>query len=100
MAKKAKATVRRKAVATKSENGQPNLLPSGRAVLQEIYAEHTRARPKEHFHPTEWANSPAHFAEESLKCIEVGDVDGAVFWAMEAAVAHWGNQFIGRTENL
>jgi hypothetical protein len=64
---------------------QMNFPPSGRARLEAIYAEYTRDRSKAEFEPEEWADNPAHFAEEALRCLSVGDTDQGVWWAMCAA---------------
>ena len=70
---------------------------SGRRLLLEILQEHTSIMSKEDFSPEEWAQNPACAAEEALKCMDSGDTDTAIVWAMQAAVVHWGNQMMGYT---
>ena len=83
--------------ATKAKQDTPS--PSGRKLLQEIYAEHTAVMSREDCSPEEWASNPAHFAEEALKALKAGEADAAVFWAMSASIGHWGSQFLGQYRN-
>ena len=49
--------------------------PSARDWLQRIFAEYTKDRAKQDFDPEEWADNPAHFAEEALRYLKQGDTD-------------------------
>lgn len=84
----------RAAVEQPQPHGEAISTPSGRAFLQRIFAEYTQHRSKQDFDPEEWADNPAHFAEEALRCLDEGDTDQGLGWAMHAAALASGLDWI------
>ena len=78
----------------KAATKPPKRSPPGRAALQAIIDEYTEFLSKQDMHPDEWAQNPAHFAEEAMRCLDAGDADGAICWAMLAAALSNGLDFV------
>jgi len=95
---------RKQRSATAVEEPQPTdqALParSGRVWLQRIIAEYTQNMSREDFDPEEWAENPAGLAEKALQCLDDGDADQALSWAMSAAALTSGLDFIRPQETV